>query len=383
MLRTFFLLTLLPLLGYAPAANAGRDSAASLLEHPTDTVVVRLPNQAVLTLMVRDAAQLRQLKNYHLDSLTTRLASYIKQAEAAAQAATSNKVTMEFYPDKDQPGQNLPEQIRITTSKKAPNASRVDVALNKKFGVNVTTDADGNKTYDIGSDKAKAKAKLSPADSARHADGADRHVVDLRFDIGLNTFVKRAANATGQVPSLSTWGSNYVNFGLDYIQPLVYRKRSKLALTLGPELSINNFELQGSNVWVERDGITVAERAPDAMQISGARLRVTTLNLPAMLALQLRNTKGKRTLSVGVGGFAGYRLSSSSRVQYKLAGSDYEHEDVVSGPFHLNNWQYGVQGEIGFHALTLFAKYNLNDMFQENKGPQAQVLSFGLRVFGF
>ena len=84
MLRSLFLLTMLPLLGHAPAATAGRATAASpSLAHPTDTIVVRLPNQAVLTVTVRDAAQLRQLKNYHLDSLTTRLAGYIKQAEAA------------------------------------------------------------------------------------------------------------------------------------------------------------------------------------------------------------------------------------------------------------------------------------------------------------
>ena len=41
---------------------------------------------------------------------------------------------MQFYPDKDQPGQNLPEQIRITTHKKSPDNNRVDVLLNKALG---------------------------------------------------------------------------------------------------------------------------------------------------------------------------------------------------------------------------------------------------------
>ncbi len=41
----------------------------------------RLPNQATITFVVRDAAQLRQMKNYQLDSLTSRLAGYIARAD--------------------------------------------------------------------------------------------------------------------------------------------------------------------------------------------------------------------------------------------------------------------------------------------------------------
>ncbi|GAA4358100.1 hypothetical protein GCM10023185_23320 [Hymenobacter saemangeumensis] len=343
--------------------------------------MVRLPNKATLTLVVRDAAQLRQLSTYHLDSLTTRLAGYIKQAESAAQAGTSEKVTMEFYPDKDQPGQNLPEQIRITANKKQ-KSNRVDVALNKALGVNVTHHDSGSKSYNIDIDTNDKKPK-TPADTTRKKNKGEKHRVELRFDFGLNTLVNRETNATGGVPSLSTWGSNYVNVGLDYVFPLFTHKHTRMAFTLGPQLSFNDLELRGNEVWVERNGRTLAERAPNDVQVDKARMLVTTLNMPLMLHLRLRNARGKNTLSVGAGGFAGYRLSSSSLVEYTLAGSDDEREDKVSGRFHLNDWQYGLQGQIGFHWLTFFAKYNLNSLFNENRGPQAQVLSFGLNFIGY
>lgn len=112
---SFFLLMTL-LVGGPTVARAYSPAAPGTVRK--DTIVVRLPNQATLTLVVRDAAQLRQLKNYHLDSLTSQLAGYITQAETAAKTATIDQVTLQFYPDKDQPGKNLPEQIRITTRKK-------------------------------------------------------------------------------------------------------------------------------------------------------------------------------------------------------------------------------------------------------------------------
>jgi len=370
---------LLSLLGFAgrPAAHASTLRTPG----PQDTIVVRLPNQATLMLMVRDAAQLRQLSAYHLDSLTTRLASYIKQAEVAAQTGKSDQVTMEFYPDKDQPGQNLPEQIRITTNKKK-QTNRVDVALNKAFGVNVTHDENGKKSYNIDIDTKDPKTKAA-GDTAKHQGKENHNNVFLRFDFGLNTFVNRGTNAGGGVPSLDTWGSNYANVGLIYAHHLVDRKHTRLALTFGPEVSYNEFQLRGNDVWVDRGGRTFTERAADGVQVDEARLLVTSLNLPLMLQLKLRNNRDKTTLTAGVGGFGGYRLSSSSKVEYTLANNDDDHEDKTSGGFNLNNWQYGLQAELGFHALSVFAKYHLNSLFQTDRGPQTQVLSFGLNIFGF
>src|SRR6476469_4689671 len=110
-------LSLFLLLGLAGATTKAHATALARPATVKDTITIHLPNKAVITLMVRDAAQLRQLKQYQLDSLTSRLANYINQANAAAQTAKTNQVTMEFYPAKDQPGKNMPEQISITTHK--------------------------------------------------------------------------------------------------------------------------------------------------------------------------------------------------------------------------------------------------------------------------
>ena len=90
-------------------ASAFTSQAGGLAPTPTDTIVVRLPNKAVMTLVVRDAQQLRQLPQYHLDSLVARLGGYIQRADAAAKVAGTERLTTVFHPNQDQPGQSLPE----------------------------------------------------------------------------------------------------------------------------------------------------------------------------------------------------------------------------------------------------------------------------------
>lgn len=370
------------------AAASFSAQARTLGPAPTDTIVVRLPNKAVMTLVVRNAAQLRELKQYQLDSLTSRLATYITQAETAAKAGAADQVTMRFYPDQDQPGKNLPAEVRITTRKPVAGStettSKTQVFLNKKFGIVRERDADGESSFHINGRKVGGRTLAdSAARAQRRARGAK---VYLSYSFGLNTLANATSgNATAGVPSLKQWafGAGYFNFGFDYAQPLLATSHAKLALTFGPELSVNNLQLKGNNQWVQNGSQTYAEQAPDNKQLNRSTLTLTNLNLPVMLRFKLRTKEGKSSLSAGVGGFGGYRLGSSITTKYQLAGSDYTYTDETSGQLNLNNWQYGLQGEVGFHALRFFARYNLNELFREGQGPKTHLLSFGVRLFGF
>ena len=379
MQRAFLSFFLLLLVG---GFNATR--ATSLSGRPAkDTIVVRLPNQATLTLVVRDAAQLRQLKNYQLDSLTSRLATYITQAETAAKNAATDQVTVQFYPDKDQPGKNLPEQIRITTRKKTNNANRVDVMLNKTFGVTVTTDEDGSKSYNTdGKTKENRQAKR---DSTRLRQiTRKRTSSNLIFDLGVNALVNQNGIATvpgGQLRNvdLRTEGSRYVNIGLNWDTRLG-GKRSPMSLVVGPEFAFNNYMLSGNNKWVNADGRTLVVAETDGRQFQKSKLATSSVNLPLMLQLKLRDSHYKPTFILGAGGFVGYRLRTHTKLKYTADGTTYKDKD--EGSYNMENFLYGVQGTVGYGGLQLFAKYNMNNLFKTGAGPDTQVLSFGLRLFG-
>ena len=56
---------------------------------------------------------------------------------------------------------------------------------------------------------------------------------------------------------------------------------------------------------------------------------------------------------------------------------------MAAGPFHLNDWQYGLQGELGYGLFRFVAKYHLNSLFRADQGPQAQMFSLGFKFAGF
>ncbi|GAC1586034.1 MAG: hypothetical protein NVS3B25_00870 [Hymenobacter sp.] len=374
----FFVLISGLLAGLSPARGG---TAARPLAH--DTIVVHLPNHAVLTLTVRDAAQLRQLKNYHLDSLTARLAAYIAQAQKAAQSAATEQVTVQFYPNRDQPGKSLPEEIRITTHKKAANTDRVDVVLNKAFGVVVTTDEYGSKSYNTAPRQSK-EARQAHRDSVRLQALEHRHTTEhLIFDLGLNAFVNQRPflGPAGQPEAveLRPDGSRYVNIGLNWDTRLG-GKRSPLSLTLGPEFAFNNYMLNGNYRWVNTNGRTDVLPETTGRQLQKTKLASSSINLPLLLQLQLHDGHYKPTLTLGAGGFVGYRLTSWTKVKYTNEGTTYK--DKLHDNYNLENFLYGLQGNIGYRSMQFFGKYNLNQLFKTGAGPDTQVLSFGLRLFG-
>jgi len=373
----------LGLLATAAQAQTVRVQASTSRPQLQDTIVVRLPNQAVMTLQVRDAQQLRQLPQYHLDSLVARLGTYIQRADAAAKTANTDKVTVEFFPNQDQPGQGLPEQIKVTTYKNKPGqnttkASRVDVALNKTFGLDIKRDKNGDKTIvDIGKDGQAHRDSVREARVAKDASGTD-----LVFDFGLNALVNRGSSATTQPGNvdLRPWGSRYVNIGLTYHQRLG-GKHSPLYVLIGPEFAFNNYMLQGNNKWISQNGVTTVVAETNGRQYQKTKLATSAINLPLMLQLNFRDERYHRTFTLGAGGFVGYRLGSWTKLKYFENGNTYKDKD--HGSYSLQDWQYGLQGTIGYGNVTLFAKYNLNKLFRDEQGPQAQTLAFGVRFFGF
>ncbi|GAB3636097.1 hypothetical protein GCM10027422_16870 [Hymenobacter arcticus] len=345
---------------------------------PTDTIVVRLPNKAIMTLVVRDAAQLRQLPQYHLDSLVARLGGYIKQADAAAQVATTDRTTMEFHPNRDQPGKDLPEEIRITTHK-APGqpgdrTSRVDVALDKAFGLQMRIDHDGKKTYVTGNSETRQARR----DSMRQARWDRKSSsTDFVFDLGLNALTN-LSSGPGR-PDLRTLGSRYVNLGFDFKQRLGGR-RSPLYLIFGPEFAFNNYMLEGNSKWVNINGITSVVNETNGRQYQKTKLATSTFTVPLMFQLNLHDQHHRTSLRLGAGGFVGYRLNSWTKLKYFEDGNTRKDKDY--GNYGLNDWQYGLQGVLGYKSVTFFAKYNLNNLFRDGQGPQAQTVSFGVRLLG-
>lgn len=370
MKRFFSLLAFLLLTSLAAPAFARTTNPSTL----TDTIVVKLPNQAVMTLFVKNKEQLRQMRNYKLDSLMILLDTYITQAEAAGKNSKNGQVTMEFYPAKDQPGKSMPEQIRVTVrnSHSASN-DHVEVRLGPSFGVVVDDNEDGdNVKVHVG------RMNTGDRDSLRKVKSEARfnrpHHSNFSMDLGLNTLVNRGNPAPDASFDLRPLGSRYISFQWRHSWR-VGKVGSPVYIVSGPEVAFNNYMFDNNRQLFSNDS-SVSYIGKSPLNLQKSKLATTTLNLPLMAQLYFRDDKGHESFRLGAGGFVGYRLSSHTKLKYDRDGSTKKDKD--RGSYNLEDFQYGLQGIIGVRGVDLFVKYNLNELFKENRGPQAQTLSFGI-----
>jgi hypothetical protein len=241
--------SLLALLLLTVLAAPGRTQAASKPAND-DTIVVKLPNQATMTLYTKNKEQLRELRTYRLDTLMALLDRYIHQAEVASKNAGNSSVTMEFYPAKDRPGTQAPEQIRVTVRNEEPT-TKVAVKGYKFGQVFSVTVKEGNKdggkddddeiSINIGSDKSGHSDSLRNVARQAKRDERASHAVHSNFslDLGLNALTNRSGLSEEQF-DLKPTGSRYVSLNWHY-DIRVGGRRSPLFLVVGPELAFNNY----------------------------------------------------------------------------------------------------------------------------------------------
>ncbi|AYA36327.1 PorT family protein [Hymenobacter oligotrophus] len=366
-----FLSALSGLLLAGSVAQASTVPAAT----PDDTIVVKLPNQVSMTIYARNKQQLRELRAYKLDSLMVLLDGYITQAERSGTKSANGQVTMEFYPAKDKPtSKAAPEQVRVTVRGQQPRTDRVEVTMGRVFGVTVEESTDG-KGEDHVSVRLGSAGKNDSTDRAKRV--AQQHKLsgtDFGIDVGLNALTNRADLPSNEEFDLRPWGSRYVALKWQFWAR--FGKNNPIYFHLGPEVAFNNFMFEGNRRPIAVDNRTTIVTDPLGRNFEKSKLAMTTLNLPVGITVRLRNNEGKEMFRIGGGGFVGYRLGSHTKIKYEEEGRTNKDKD--RGSYNLQDFQYGVTGTLGVRNFNLFAKYNLNELFKDNRGPKAQVLSFGL-----
>ncbi len=390
-------------------------TASNVAANPTDTIQVKLSDGATMTLFVKNPEELRKLRAYKMDSLMVLLDRYITQAQTVCRAAgDAGRTTMEFSPARDLNNPNAPEKLRVVVYNRANNqpattSTHVDVGSAISInvaegsdgtssahvriagaGVRVQENANGTTTVRVGrraaiADSLEDAREEAAREARRQREDEDRTNSFLSFGFGLNTLVNaESAQLAGaatptQVPiSLDNWGSRYAHLG--YLADTRLRKDVKSAafVRYGVDFAFHNYMIDGNRQWVNAEGVTKLQTAPDGRQLDKSKLATTAVQVPLQLGLRFRNDQGLETVAVAAGGFAGYRLSARTKEKYQLDGDTKKVKE--RGSFNLQDFQYGLTGSISIFGHELFATYNLNEVFRKDRGPQANVIAFGWNV---
>lgn len=218
--------------------------------------------------------------------------------------------------------------------------------------------------------------KKSNKDSIR---GEKRTTSQFVFALGLNNMM---ANGNLQDSNYKFKGSHFYEWGLTYNTRLL-KNNNLLHAKYGISLMYNNIRPTDNRSFVVNGDQT--DLVANAINLKESRFRNVYLVAPVHLEFDFskdgqsgdkkyfRTHKGFR---LGFGGYAGINLKSKQILKFE--DNDYKATQKTKGDFNTNNFIYGLSTYIGYKETSLYLKYDLNPLFQDNLIKENNI-SLGLR----
>ncbi|MEO9964456.1 MAG: hypothetical protein ABJF11_01635 [Reichenbachiella sp.] len=350
-------------------------SLASLANDPVkeDTVVIEFGERSKMVIYAETEQDLKDLSAYDINAMIGEINANLDSASAG-----SDEVSIE-----DKKG---------TRYLKENTNSDDNTGSLSYYGDDRYSDEDRdrylrrNKRYDYGS---------------RHDDyDDDDYVIVTRdrsrsrgtygtfeLEIGMNNWLENGSfpDNGNAAYAVKPWGSWYLGVGGVYHTAIA----GPLKLKWGGNMTWYNWKMEDTSVRITKtDAATTF--VPDPT-IDGKKSKLAATYINAMVVPMLEFNSRRRTSSrnhgfnwtkyrqkgfrIGAGVYAGYRIDSWTKIKYSVNGDNKK--DKEKGNYYLNNFRYGIRGQVGFRGMDLFFNYDLNDVFATDRGPELQAISFG------
>lgn len=220
----------------------------------------------------------------------------------------------------------------------------------------------------------------SHKDSKDSIHGEKRTTSQFVFAMGLNNMM---VDGKLQDSNYSFIGSHFYEWGFTYNSRLL-KKDNLLHAKYGLSLMYNNIRPTDNRSFVVNGDQTNLEVNP--VNLNESRFRNVYLVAPVHLEFDFSRpveSKGKtyfkthRSFRFGIGGYAGINVKSKQILKFEE--EDLKYKTTIKGDYNVNNFIYGLSSYIGYRELSLYFKYDLNPLFQNNLIKENNI-SLGLRV---
>lgn len=210
--------------------------------------------------------------------------------------------------------------------------------------------------------------------------GEKRTTSQFVFAMGLNNMM---VDGKLQDSNYSFIGSHFYEWGFTYNSRLL-KNDNLLHAKYGLSLMYNNIRPTDNRSFVVNGDQTVLETNP--VNLDESRFRNVYIVLPLHLEFDFTKSQvsnGKtyfrthKSFRFGIGGYAGINVKSKQILKYDQDDLDYK--TTIKGDYNVNNFIYGLSSYIGYREFSLYAKYDLNPLFQNNLVKENNI-SLGIRV---
>jgi len=212
------------------------------------------------------------------------------------------------------------------------------------------------------------------------------------LDFGFNNYMQdfEFPGADNEQYAVKPWGSWYAAITSTHINKIA----GPLHLQFGADISWYNFKFEDefTRVLTDDAGVTfVNGDSPALVDPIKSKLSASYLNLslvPTFVfgkkhynnggfnVFDLGHNNGFR---IGAGAYVGYNLADYTKIVWEDENNDKQ-KIRDKGNFYVNNWRYGLKLVLGVNDVDFFFNYDLNPLFAENRGPELNAVSFGLRL---
>lgn len=207
-----------------------------------------------------------------------------------------------------------------------------------------------------------------------------RTTSDLVFAVGLNNVITEGESLDDS--DFKIGGSRFAELGWAW-KTRVFKESNWLRVKYGFSFQFNGLKPTDNRYYVENGEQTDLEVYP--LDLKKSKFRQDNLVFPVHFEFGPSEKEEKENyfrynthnkLKFGIGGYAGFNLSSRQKLKFKENGEDVKLK--LKDDYNTNNFIYGVSAYLGWRGTALYAKYDLNPIFKDNPIEQRNV-SLGLR----
>lgn len=271
--------------------------------------------------------------------------------------------------------------------------------------VNVTTETDTNKLFNgrlkIISSEKNGEFKPNSIELTTKKD-KKRKKVETHwggFDIGFNNYLDKTnytvvnsapaseniflgqmtPPATKRDFELRSGKSIHINIPIIKQQVSIYKHY--VNLVYGITYDINNWSYKNPISWnvgnprqqvVQNSGFI----SRDSVSFKKNKLVTNYLQVPLLLKFETNPNRKSKNVTLALGGYAGYLVRSHTK--QIVSGSSDKKKQFED--FNLNQFQYGVQAELGFQSFGIYFKHNASKL--TDYGTAQYPYAFGIRLAG-
>ena len=195
----------------------------------------------------------------------------------------------------------------------------------------------------------------------------DRTTTNLIIAAGFNNALEEGQSISDS--EFKIGGSRFFEIGMDW-KTRVFNRSNWLRFRYGFSFQFNGLKPTDNRYFVEEEDLTLLEEYP--IELDKAKFRMDNLVFPVHFEFgpSIRRESDSRVwfsdhnqFKIGLGGYAGFNIGERQKLKYSQDGDRVKEKH--KNDFNTNEFIYGLSGYIGWGSTSLYAKYDLNPIFDE------------------